>query len=262
MNDLITAVSDKETTPQNGPAPTSSSSSNSSSENPAQTVNGNGNHEHAINGTNNGAFSSSNSTKDATASLLSLGKFSLMKEGLNSSSGGSLPSFLNILFPGRESTQMNEETPSATPSNATTNPSPNPTPSTNVPSASFTSAVNGHQVIPATQLETTQRQIIPSDDPSKQMYVDITEYLNMPQTTAAKKLGIPTSTLSKRWKEAVVARKWPYRTVSKIDKEIMTLLHNIPQGPDAPPLPAEIEHSLAILLRKRQEELRTVIIRV
>jgi hypothetical protein len=36
-----------------------------------------------------------------------------------------------------------------------------------------------------------------------QTYVDITEYLNMPQSEAAKKLGIPTSTLSKRWKEAV-----------------------------------------------------------
>jgi len=96
----------------------------------------------------------------------------------------------------------------------------------------------------------------------KENFVDITEYLNLPQTEAARKLGIPTSTLSKRWKEAVVNRKWPYRTVAKLDKEIMTLLHNIPQGPDAPPLPPEIESSLGILLRKRQEELRTVVIRL
>jgi len=100
------------------------------------------------------------------------------------------------------------------------------------------------------------------DDSEKGNYMDITEYLNLPQTDAAKKLGIPTSTLSKRWKEAVVNRKWPYRTVAKLDKEIMTLLHNIPQGQEAPPLPAEIEHSLGILLRKRQEELRTVVIRL
>lgn len=96
----------------------------------------------------------------------------------------------------------------------------------------------------------------------KENFVDITEYLNLPQIEAAKKLGIPTSTLSKRWKEASVNRKWPYRTVAKLDKEIMTLLHNIPQGPEAPPLPAEIENNLGNLLRKRQDELRTVVIRI
>lgn len=98
--------------------------------------------------------------------------------------------------------------------------------------------------------------------PRGQSYVDITEYLNMPQSEAAKKLGIPPSTLSKRWKEAVRKRKWPYRMICKIDKEIMTLLHNVPQGPNAPPLPEEIESALGALLRKRQEELRSVIIRL
>jgi len=95
-----------------------------------------------------------------------------------------------------------------------------------------------------------------------QAYVDITEYLNMPQSEAAKKLGIPPSTLSKRWKEAVRKRKWPYRMICKIDKEIMTLLHNVPQGPNAPPLPEEIENALGTLLRKRQDELRPVVIRI
>jgi len=90
-------------------------------------------------------------------------------------------------------------------------------------------------------------------------YVDITEYLNLPQSTAAKKMGIPASTLSKRWKEAVRNRKWPFRTVSKIDKEISTLLHNIPPGV---PIPSDIESNLGLLLRKRQEELRPVIIRL
>jgi len=98
--------------------------------------------------------------------------------------------------------------------------------------------------------------------PRGQSYVDITDYLNMPQADAAKKLGIPPSTLSKRWKEAVRKRKWPYRMICKIDKEIMTLLHNVPQGPNAPPLPEEIETALGLLLRKRQEELRPVVIRI
>lgn len=103
-------------------------------------------------------------------------------------------------------------------------------------------------------------EIIPM--PRGQAYVDITEYLNMAQSDAAKKLGIPPSTLSKRWKEAVRKRKWPYRMICKIDKEIMTLLHNVPQGPNAPPLPEEIETALGHLLRKRQEELRPVVIRI
>jgi len=108
----------------------------------------------------------------------------------------------------------------------------------------------------------TSSTIVPVPQHSGPNYTDITEYLNMPQNEAAKRLGIPTSTLSKRWKEAVVNRKWPYRTVCKIDKEIMTLLHNIPQGPGAPPLPPEIEQSLAMLLKRRQAELRTVILRL
>jgi len=107
---------------------------------------------------------------------------------------------------------------------------------------------------------TDNNELIPV--PRGQNYVDITEYLNMPQADAAKKLGIPPSTLSKRWKEAVRKRKWPYRMICKIDKEIMTLLHNVPQGPNAPPLPEEIETALGISLRKRQEELRPVVIRI
>jgi len=113
------------------------------------------------------------------------------------------------------------------------------------------------------QLSTTvggSSEVIPA--PSGHSYVDITEYLNMPQAEAAHKLNIPPSTLSKRWKEAVRSRKWPYRMICKIDKEIMTLLHNVPQGPNAPPLPEEIENALGHLLRKRQEELRPVVIRI
>jgi len=108
----------------------------------------------------------------------------------------------------------------------------------------------------------TNNKIVPVPANNGPNYVDITEYLNLPQNEAAKRLGVPTSTLSKRWKEASVNRKWPYRTVCKLDKEIMTLLHNIPQGPGAPPLPPEIEQSLGVLLKKRQAELRTVILRL
>lgn len=97
-----------------------------------------------------------------------------------------------------------------------------------------------------------------NDDSTR--YVDITKYLNMPQSMAAEKLGIPTSTLSKRWKEVARNRKWPYRTVSKLDKEIMAILHNIPQGSNK--LQPDMEATLGVLLRRRQEELRPVRIRL
>jgi hypothetical protein len=140
----------------------------------------------------------------------------------------------------------------------------NNTNSTTTNSTTTTPSNNLNQTqTPSNQLATTEsgnNEVIPI--PRGQSYVDITEYLNMPQADAAKKLGIPPSTLSKRWKEAVRKRKWPYRMICKIDKEIMTLLHNVPQGPNAPPLPEEIETALGHLLRKRQEELRSVVIRI
>jgi hypothetical protein len=117
----------------------------------------------------------------------------------------------------------------------------------------------------ATQDGDNSNALVPGSK-SGQTYVDITEYLNMPQSEAAKKLGIPTSTLSKRWKEAVRGRKWPYRMICKLDKEIMTLLHNVPQGANGngvtPPFPEDMENTLTRLIRLRNEELKSVVIRI
>lgn len=90
-------------------------------------------------------------------------------------------------------------------------------------------------------------------------WINITNYLNLPQSEAAKQLNIPTSSLSKRWKESARNRKWPYRAVCKLDKEIMTLMHNIPPGSTLPP---DIEEKLSKLLKERQEMLKPVIIRL
>lgn len=59
----------------------------------------------------------------------------------------------------------------------------------------------------------------------------------------------------------LVNRKWPYRALAKIDKEIATIMHNIPKNADGS-LDPEVEQQLAVLLRKRQMEARTVIIRL
>jgi len=131
-----------------------------------------------------------------------------------------------------------------------------PQPSQGPPSPSSASTA----VVPASPSNQGDRRVInPVTVPNGQNFVDITEYLNMPQSEAAKKLSIPPSTLSKRWKEAVRNRKWPWRVVCKLDKEIMTLLHNVPQGA---PIPEEIEGRLGYLMRKRQEELKPVVIRL
>lgn len=106
-------------------------------------------------------------------------------------------------------------------------------------------------------------QVVDYTNPAAK-YTDITHLLNMPQAKAAEVLGMPMSTLSKRWKEAVRSRKWPFRQVSKLDKEIMTLLHNIPPGTEGDPqgaTPPEIAQALGVLLKRRQDELKPVHIR-
>lgn len=92
-----------------------------------------------------------------------------------------------------------------------------------------------------------------------QEFCDITKYLAMPQIEAAAKLGIPTSTLSKRWKEAVPSRKWPWRMINKIDKEIISILKDVPPNGA---VPINQRNSLALLIRKRKEELQPVAIRI
>jgi len=92
-----------------------------------------------------------------------------------------------------------------------------------------------------------------------QNFCDITEYLNMPQTQAAKLLGVPTSTLSKRWKESCPNRKWPWRTINKLDKSIASILQEVTPGED---IPQGQKTKLALLLRQRQEELLPAVIRL
>jgi hypothetical protein len=106
--------------------------------------------------------------------------------------------------------------------------------------------------------ETEKRIVERKDENSK--FVDVTPFLTLPQHEAAKKLGIPSSTLAKRWKEASCNRKWPYRTVSKLDKEILTLLKNVENAKAE--LSPSVEANLGLLLKKRQEELKTVLVRL
>jgi len=114
-------------------------------------------------------------------------------------------------------------------------------------------------------------------------FVDITEYLCLPQSDAAAKLGLPgvlvvrvdvlvfltevfvcaVSTLSKRWKESAKTRKWPFRKVAKLDKEIAAVLTAVPQaGVDAGALPPALEEQLTAMLKERAFDLRKISIRI
>jgi mRNA-degrading endonuclease RelE of RelBE toxin-antitoxin system len=53
--------------------------------------------------------------------------------------------------------------------------------------------------------------------------VDITDYINMPQQEAAKRLNISTSKLSKIWKKTYPKRRWPYRIICRVDREVSTI---------------------------------------
>lgn len=86
-----------------------------------------------------------------------------------------------------------------------------------------------------------------------QRTVEISKYFHLPQHEAADLLGIPSSTLSKRWKEATVNRSWPHRPLLKIEKAISVLSQ---QKNDY------VRDELTELLEKRKELTKPVFVRL
>jgi hypothetical protein len=68
-------------------------------------------------------------------------------------------------------------------------------------------------------------------------------------------VGLTTSTFCKRWKEAVGPRKWPYRVLAKIDKEISVLKKKTP-------LSRATEAHISQLRKLRRETLAPASIRL
>jgi len=155
---------------------------------------------------------------------------------------------INQVFPGH---QIPGFTPTSNPlSSSSSSPSSSNSNISPIPQTSTQMAI--------VQFENSTIQKVNEEKPGA--FINITPYLTLPQHQAAKNMGIPSSTLSKRWKEASCSRKWPFRTVSKLDKEILTLLKNVESNTTT--LAPHIEETLGVLLKRRQEELRTVIIRI
>jgi len=96
------------------------------------------------------------------------------------------------------------------------------------------------------------------DSNGKYVYMDIAPYLKYSQREAARKLGVPSSTLSKRWKEATMDRKWPYRMIAKIDKDLKSLAPTTTRERFDP----NTELAIKILTKRKQEHLRPVFVRL
>ena len=54
-------------------------------------------------------------------------------------------------------------------------------------------------------------------------YFDITHLLTLPQASAAQAVSLSKPTFVRRWKESVGNRKWPYRLILKLDRQIRAL---------------------------------------
>lgn len=147
------------------------------------------------------------------------------------------------------------------PTSSNTSTATQPTNNTNTTNVPINSTpINSTEQTQMVQFDSNSGAIQKVGEEKTGAFINVTPYLTLPQHAAAKKMGIPSSTLSKRWKEASCSRKWPFRTVSKLDKEILTLLKNVENASSS--LAPHVEETLGILLKRRQEELRTVIIRI
>jgi len=90
--------------------------------------------------------------------------------------------------------------------------------------------------------------------------MDISPYFIYSQAHAAKLLGCSEGTLGRRWRDASLNRKWPYRIISKIDREINTLAFNIGSANSVERGTMEVQ--LAGLLKERQDVTKAVYVRL
>eukprot|EP01111_Echinosteliopsis_oligospora_P014982 TRINITY_DN5783_c0_g1_i1.p1 TRINITY_DN5783_c0_g1~~TRINITY_DN5783_c0_g1_i1.p1 ORF type:complete len:336 (+),score=66.48 TRINITY_DN5783_c0_g1_i1:135-1142(+) len=66
----------------------------------------------------------------------------------------------------------------------------------------------------------------------KRKLVVTSDLLKMKQMNAAMKIGVPPSTFSKRWRESLPQRTWPYRNHRRIEKNIKMLKSMQQRGQD------------------------------
>src|SRR3989338_9174843 len=78
--------------------------------------------------------------------------------------------------------------------------------------------------------------------------INLTPYFCVPQNEAAQKLRIRAHILSKKWKDATNNKMWPYRSIRRLDREILTIMKNIELGTSP-----TLTDQLGELVAKRQK---------
>jgi len=88
------------------------------------------------------------------------------------------------------------------------------------------------------------------------------KHLLMRQTEAAYQLGFSSSTFSKRWRDSVPTRKWPYRKNSKLSNAIKVLrsMQKKSNQDHFDSSKSHVENELARLLKERNDNLRPAVI--
>eukprot|EP01111_Echinosteliopsis_oligospora_P012358 TRINITY_DN4214_c0_g2_i1.p1 TRINITY_DN4214_c0_g2~~TRINITY_DN4214_c0_g2_i1.p1 ORF type:complete len:231 (+),score=63.20 TRINITY_DN4214_c0_g2_i1:142-834(+) len=120
-------------------------------------------------------------------------------------------------------------------------------------SSSYTCPSSKSSVVPYYKPYTTPTKKSIRRESLKRTLTVKPELMKMKQGSAAIHLGIPASTFSKRWRESLPDRKWPFRTHMKIEKSIKMLLILQKKGHD---VSADMEH----LLIQQEENLRPAVI--
>lgn len=88
---------------------------------------------------------------------------------------------------------------------------------------------------------------------NKKPMVITADLLKMKQSEAALKLGIPPSTFSKRWRESLPHRKWPYRKHRKLEKSLKMLKLLQQKG-------HQENENIDKILAEREENLRDAVV--
>ena len=87
--------------------------------------------------------------------------------------------------------------------------------------------------------------------------INLSPYFCFPQYKAARKLKIGVSILSKKWRAVTNNKVWPYCSINRLDREIITIMKNL-ELRNSPTL----TYQLGELVAKRQKLISPVSIKL